>query len=317
MSYYRARMFENLLGNEPIKAYLKRAAQQNRLGSTLLFSGIDGIGKSLFAKHLASELLKTSLPRVESGNYPDFHSLFPEGKSGLHTIESLRELIHEVHEAPFESSGKMFVIHSAEKMQPAAMNALLKTLEEPTPDTTIVLITSSPNEMLPTILSRCIRLSFQPLAEEHVAELLRQRGLDGGLAKKAMGSIGRAIELIEYQHIEETLFQAMGEKTPAHAKISALEKLDEFVDDDDPAKKNRKADYVITSLSMWWRDQHAMKLGVDPKHLFFPGQSRETFRLPALEKVEQVLQEARLAWSRNMKISQCLFPILWVYLILL
>lgn len=115
-------MFEHILGNEPIKAYLQKATQENRLPQTLLFTGPDGIGKSLFAKDLAASLLK-------SGRSPDLHILSPEGKSGLYAIDTLREMMDKEHAAPFQSPGKVFILEDAERMQPASANALLKTLE--------------------------------------------------------------------------------------------------------------------------------------------------------------------------------------------
>src|SRR3990167_9439119 len=101
-------MFGSLLGNQPIKAYLTQAIEQNRLPHALLFTGLEGIGKRLFAQHLAAALLNSPLERIEKGHHPDFHPLFPDGKVGLHSIETLRALIEEVHSAPFESSGKVF-----------------------------------------------------------------------------------------------------------------------------------------------------------------------------------------------------------------
>ncbi len=165
-------MFDSIAGNEPIKSYLKKALQENQLPQTLLFSGPDGVGKALFAKTLAAHLLKSYFHRVEKENHPDLHVVKPEGKSGLFSIDTLREMIGIGHSAPFESIAKVFILEDAERMQPAAANAILKTLEEPALDATFILISRAPQEMIPTILSRCVQLSFQPVPEESIATLL-------------------------------------------------------------------------------------------------------------------------------------------------
>src|SRR3989344_960555 len=162
-------MFDQILGNEQIKAYLTKACLENRLGSTLLFSGPDGVGKRLFANALAAHLLKAPLSRIEQNNHPDFHVLPPEGKSGVYPIEKIRSMIDEGHVAPFESSCKVFVLEDAERMQLASANALLKTLEERLDGVAFMLLTSQPKEILATILSRSTVLSFQPLREKETA----------------------------------------------------------------------------------------------------------------------------------------------------
>jgi len=143
-------------------AYLKSALENNTLPSTLLFSGG---GTRQIATELASQLLGCSKERIEANSHPDFHALVPEGKSALHSIESIREAIGQSHESPFEDKASVFLIECAERMQPAAANALLKTLEEPSAHTTWILLSDRPREILPTILSRCTKLSFQEVNE--------------------------------------------------------------------------------------------------------------------------------------------------------
>lgn len=137
--------------------YLQKALSNNCLPQALLFIGPKG---ESHAKTLAAQLLKTNPQRIEAGNHPDYHTFHPEGKSGLHPIESIRHLIDVVYQAPFEAERKVLLIHSSERMQPAAANALLKTLEEPLLDTQFILLTEDARQILPTILSRCTQLSL-------------------------------------------------------------------------------------------------------------------------------------------------------------
>lgn len=299
-------MFESLLGNEHIKTYLHRAVEQNRLPHALIFSGLDGIGKRLFARELACRLLQTSPHRIETENHPDFHSIRPEGKSGLHSIESLRTLINDVHSAPFEAPCKVFIVYDAERMQPAAANALLKTLEEPNPDTTLILLTSSPREILPTILSRCIKLSFHPLKEQEIALFLQSRGHSERYAKLAQGSASRSLDLVEKKPLEELLFRLLAQRPSFPQLVDALEEIEEHIEDEDPARKNRNIEHFFAAYYMWHRDQHARKLGVKEENLFFPNEPAVSCPILSLEAVQKNLDEARLAVSRNIKISSCL-----------
>jgi DNA polymerase-3 subunit delta' len=295
-------VFETILGNEPLKAYLRTALEQNRLPQTLLFAGPDGIGKSLFARAIASHLLG-------SDRSPDLHLLAPEGKSGLYAIDTLREMMDKEHAAPFEASRKVFILSDAERMQPASANALLKTLEEPTPETLFILLSSAPQTLLPTILSRCVLLAFQPLQEEAIATLLEAKGHPRHLAKWAHGSAGRAFELAEHPEMEEQrqiLFRLLA-APPSYPEMTKqlelLEKLIEEGKEEDPVRASRRADHLFASVLMWHRDQLLRELGGGRELLFFPDQIGTPH---PLSTIEQKIEKARMAYQRNMKLSHCL-----------
>ena len=303
-------MFESILGNESIKSYLRKAIEEERLPHALLFSGLSGIGKSLFAKELAVRVLRTSSDRIEREGHPDFHVLRPEGKSGTHSIESLRHLIDDVHAAPFEGHAKFFVIYDAERMQPAAANALLKTLEEPSPFTMIVLVTCHPQEMLATIVSRCSPLRFHPLSEIDIATILKAKGLPEQYAFLAQGSAEYACELAQKPALEKLLFPLLEQKHP-YAKLSSLiEKIDEAIEDEDPLKQARSIERLFAAILMWHRDQIAREHGLSEDKLFFPEAPIACRHLPELSDMEKLVDEARLAISRNIRFSSCLEKIL-------
>ena len=307
-------MFEHIAGNEPIKAYLQKALAENRLPQTLLFSGPEGIGKSLFAKAVAARLLNADPLRIAKENHPDLHIVRPEGKSGVHAIDTLREMIEKGRSAPFEAPAHFFLIEDAHRMQPAAANALLKTLEEPGPDTTFVLLSSSPREMLPTILSRCAHLPFQPLPETTVAALLQAKGYDPRFAKISSGSIGQALEIASCPEIEEQrqiLFQILRQK-PSYPELSKqLEKIDELLEkEEDPVRLSRRVEHLFSLLLLWNRDQHLQALGANPASLFFPEEllsfNSSSHPLPSLAQIERKIDEARSAHQKNIKLSACL-----------
>lgn len=296
-------MFQHILGNESLKAYLQKAILENKLPQTLLLTGPEGVGKSLFARALAAFLLG-------SERSPDLHILEPEGKSGLYAIDTLRDMIDKEHAAPFEAPGKVFILADADRMQPASANALLKTLEEPTADTTFILLSSNPQEILPTILSRCVLLAFQPLSEEMIGTLLAAKGYPIRLAKLAHGSIGRAFELAEQPELEEQrkiLFSLLAQK-PSYPELSLqLDRLETLVEEgkeENPVRINRRVELLFAYILMWHRDQHLRQMGIRPELLLFPEESSGSPR--PLKEVEKALEKARLSFSRNIKLSTCL-----------
>lgn len=299
-------MFTSLYGNEAVKAYLARAFREEKLPQTLLFEGVEGVGKSLFAHALARQLLGGE-KALEL--HPDFHVLRPEGKSGLHPIDELRKFTHQVYEAPFEADRKVFVIYDAERMQPPSANALLKTLEEPPLDTTIILLTSRVREILPTILSRCIELHFHPLPTECVAEILKAEELPTHFAPLAHGSAASALLLAKdssFSEMQKILFDLLSKPVFYPDLADGLEKIEallESVKEEDPVAYHRRVDLLFASLLMWARDQVLSTIGGAP--FFFPQAPKGTlFRsLPSFEKT---VQEAKMAFQRNMKLSVCL-----------
>lgn len=303
MGYYPKPMFEQILGNEPIKCYLTRAVQSGRLPHALLFAGPDGVGKCLFAKALAQHLLQAEPNRIEQESHPDLHVLRPEGKSGNHSIETLRTLIDQVHEAPFEAPAKVFVICDAERMQPAAANALLKTLEEPNEDTTLILLSASPKDLLPTILSRCIQLSFQPLSEPNLISILRSKQIPERFAKLAHGSAGRAMQLAKGPDLEGPLLALLSSPSFYPDLLKALETIEESIESENPVERSQNAERLFAALLMWRRDQEAIQLKRPTETLFFPDLKAVSGQLPSFSLFEKAVDEARLAFHRNMKFS--------------
>lgn len=187
--------FENIVGNNQIKTRLARLLENKRLAHLLLFSGIEGIGKRLFANALARSYLESARDAV----LPDLHLLQPEGKSGLHQTARVREMLDAIQLAPYSSKNKALIIDDAERMLPAASNALLKTLEEPPKNTLIILVSSAPQSILPTILSRSHTFRFLPCTEQEIANFLVQtHGIEQkaaeSLAAGARGSISKALQ---------------------------------------------------------------------------------------------------------------------------
>lgn len=217
-------MFSHIIGNEWLKGCLSRIIEKKKLSNSLLFAGPEGIGKSLFAEGVAFQLLcdenatENHQHRFRNGTHPDLHVYQPEGKIGMHNMAAMRALGEEVYLPPLEAKRKVFIIHHADRMLPTSANALLKTFEEPSLDAAIILISSSPELLLPTILSRCSTFHFQALNEKEIASwLTTHQGLSReqaeGIAALSQGSIGNALALLseEQQALREDVLELLKE----------------------------------------------------------------------------------------------------------
>jgi DNA polymerase-3 subunit delta' len=204
--------FTDVAGHAHIIDILRRALESKRLAHAYLFSGPEGCGK----RSVAIELIKAaycggtdgcgscpSCRKLASLQHPDLHIIEPDG--AFIKIDQIRELQRNLAFRPYEAPWKACIIESADRLHQAAGNSLLKTLEEPPGNALMILLTSNPDAVLPTIRSRCQTVRFSPLPEGVIAELLAAKGVDPATAHFAAclggGSPGRAMELCS----EETL----------------------------------------------------------------------------------------------------------------
>ena len=96
-----------------------------------------------------------SCQKIERRIHPDVHFVEVSGERKMISVEQIRDLVNEAALRPYEGRNKVFIIDPADALSPGGSNSLLKTLEEPARDTTFVLLTRSPDLLLPTIKSRC------------------------------------------------------------------------------------------------------------------------------------------------------------------
>jgi len=177
----------DIRGQDRAIARLRSAIASGRLHHAYLFTGPPGSGKRMCAIALASALNCLRSPgegcaegpdacdacaKIAQGFHPDVVTLEREGAAMIVPIESIRQnVIARVGLPPHEAKVRVFVIDEANALQPAAANSLLKTLEEPPARTMFVLGTVAPDQLLPTIRSRCQRIAFAPLAAEERARV--------------------------------------------------------------------------------------------------------------------------------------------------
>lgn len=172
--------------------------------------------------------------RVLRHRHPDVHHIVPEGP--LIPVDVIREsVIPEASRSPFEATMKVFIIEEAERMNPAAQNALLKTLEEPPQDTVFILISDREEELLETISSRCRVVRLEPVAEQRIVELLTRQGVsaDAALiaARVSDGDLERALAVAtdDATGVRRRLWLSMPNRlsSPVEALDAAAEILQE------------------------------------------------------------------------------------------
>ncbi len=211
--------FEKIKGQPMAVKLLQRAVTNNRIAGAYLFYGPRGIGKRLAAIEFAKGINCGNKPgdscdrcssciRIEQNNYPDVLWVYPAGKSRQIKIERVRELQKSISWRAYEGRKKVAVIVDAHTLKIEAGNALLKTLEEPPPNSVIILITHSPETLLPTIRSRTQGVQFFHIPRQVIAGILESdlgfNGKDAELySQLAMGSPGRALNFKDEDILEQ------------------------------------------------------------------------------------------------------------------
>lgn len=210
---YRPRTFEDLVGQPAVQVILRQMVKTSRVPSALLFSGCRGTGKTTTARILAAALNCTETDKpcgicpsckdVFDGSSLDYIEIDAASNGLVDDIRALRQSVL------YEQVGRWRIIalDEAQSISPAGFNALLKTLEEPPPNTTFILLTTEPNKILSTVASRCIpfrfnRLSIAAISDRltHVAQVegkIAEPDLFQLLAERADGAMRDALMLLD------------------------------------------------------------------------------------------------------------------------
>lgn len=194
-----------------VREFLARAARADRTSHAYLFLGAPGSGKLDAAWALAQALLCEregehacgacdGCIRVARHTHPDVHLYQPESATG-YLIAQIRALLEEVALAPIRGARKVYIIDRAEQLRANTANALLKTLEEPPSGVTFILLGTSAEAILPTIVSRCQCVPFRLIAPERAAAAVeRATGVAPERCRMAVavaGSPARAVEFLK------------------------------------------------------------------------------------------------------------------------
>ncbi|MFZ4793002.1 MAG: ATP-binding protein [Blastocatellia bacterium] len=270
--------FATLAGNERNKQILRRLLQRGdgQLGRTLIFAGPDGIGKRLFALTLAKVANCQSLPangpldscdhcqtcrRIDEGTHGDVMTIVPDGQ--FIKIAQTRALNDQIFYMPREGRQRFFLINDADRLRDEAANSLLKTLKEPPPTSTIILITSRPDALLWTIRSRAQRIGFAPLTIDEMQAFLdagypRPAGENGLIARISGGRIGKAlgVDLSVYRQERRILLELLELLAGSRSRYRIM-KAAEYI-----AKKEREDfEQTLESINGLLRDVTLLAAG--------------------------------------------------------
>lgn len=272
--------FQDISGHEQIIEHLQNAIRQNKVSHAYIFNGEKGSGKKLlattFAKTLQCEegsvepcMKCKSCIQTDSRNQPDIIMVTHE-KAGI-TVDDIRQQVNgDIEIKPYSSRYKIYIIDEAEKMNEAAQNALLKTIEEPPEYAVILLLADNAERLLPTILSRCVLLNLKPVSTEQIRKhLMEKRGFTDYQAELsadfAQGNLGKAI-----RYAASDDFLAMKEDALRLLRKIDQMQLPELVEHIRSFTEHKlEVNDYIDLMILWYRDVLMFKVTNNPNVIMF------------------------------------------------
>ena len=262
---------------------LQRSLERGRLAHAYLFTGHQPDDLEELARTLAKTLncrggqeaghagvrrdccdQCLACQKIEHGNHSDVHWVRPESKTRVITIEQMRGLMQDINLKPTEAEYKVFIIVAADRMNDKAANAFLKTLEEPPAKSILILLSTEPQRVLETILSRCLRLNFtvegpQQLAPAHQEWLKSFSELAGAEQKSLLGRYRLMDVLLRKLNeaktgIEENLRTRSPLNQYQDAEKDLVEKWEDELAAAVEAEYRRQRTDLLVALQWWLRD---------------------------------------------------------------
>ncbi len=274
--------FKDIIGQESIKKHLQTAIKTGNLSHAYIINGEYGSGRQTIASALAKTIqcqsktddtdacgVCTSCKQAESHNHPDIKYITHD-KTSISVNDIREQLNNDISIKPYSSEYKIYIIPDANKMTEQAQNALLKTIEEPPVYAIIILLTENCDNLLPTIRSRCVTLTMNPVEKDKICTYLENKfQLEPEQAQIAanycQGNIGKAIRFASSSDFIEMKNQVLKllKNLDSMDIASIIDTIKEF-----STHKNDINDYLDLML-LWYRDVLMFKVTKDANLLLY------------------------------------------------
>ena len=328
--------FSEIIGQDIVLSHLQNALRTDSVSHAYILNGAKGSGRHMIARSFSAALLceerespgTENLPvpagikanddndaasvhmcsrwiepcgrchsclQAQAGTNPDIKILEREKENSI-GVNDIRKMRTDVWIRPYSAAHKVYIIPDAEKMTPAAQNALLKTLEEPPSYAVLLLLADGTDSFLPTIMSRCVTLPLRPVPEKDVETCLRER-FDADeqharlCARFSGGSIGRAALLLENEH-----FAALRDRTITFMRHIAKKDAADIAAFAKEAAAEDETHDLIDFLLTWNRDLLVCRSTKSTENLIFT------------DEVQYIIEAARAAsWRGLQAASEAVF----------
>jgi DNA polymerase-3 subunit delta' len=290
--------------------YLRRAHEQNRLAHAYLISGPLGSGKRMLAADLAHLVTGMKAADVFSGSAREIFLAEPESKSRRIVIDQIRALEHTLQMRATPGRRKVAIVAEADRLQPQAANAFLKTLEEPTKDSLLLLLSALPEALPDTIVSRCIAIPLTHSEEPEInaeqselVELLRKAAPDKtrsvqhayGLAQSFHRLLGAIRDRIRTQTADALKRE---EARYRNATDGAwLDEREEYYKALSESLYIQQRATLVEMLLKWWSDVLRASNGLRATNL--PAAKKETAEVAKRFTVAEILR--RIHWLEQLR----------------
>lgn len=315
-------LFDPIIGHSRLKEQFARLIDEDRIPHAMIFAGPAGIGKTLMAIAVASALVgRRVFPDLASregeavaGDKDDAFYLAPMG--AMLKVDQFRQLQGELALQGEAGRRRVCIIDHVETMNTEFANRMLKILEEPPSGVCFILITDQPDLLLPTIISRCARFTFDPVGDEEMRQGLRRLRGDGGNWDEAIlwggGIVRTVLSYLDGQGTDKAHFALDFLTTTAkhacpYAKWLALS----------AALTDRETTEILGWISLFLRDMAVLRSGAGRDYIRLKGYIHEmTELLPywtddAVFGLSRVLDEGLEAVSRHVNVR-----LVWDYVCL-
>lgn len=273
--------FSSIIGQEQMKEHMTKAVAEGHVSHAYIINGERYSGKEYIARLFARALQCTgegekpcglcpSCMQDEGNNHPDIIRVTHEKPNSISVDDIRVQINQDMAIKPYASPYKVYICNEAEKMTPQAQNALLKTLEEPPAYGVIILLTTSTEALLPTILSRCVTLNMKPVKDSLMRKYLTSElSMDSDKADLciafARGNVGKAKMLAVSEEFDNVRSEALSllrhiREMDLGDVVAAIKKIGEY--------KMETTDY-LDIISVWYRDVLLYKATKDVNGIIF------------------------------------------------